>query len=190
MNILLDLLAEGDLRSDGWANDVVRDVRANPELLDLLLEGLEAEDKSVRGHTADALEKLSRTHPEWLAPHLAVVLDRALRDPVAMVRWHLAMILGTLGALGRDTESMVAVLCELLSDCSAFVKSWALAGLAQIGCQDLSWKGEIVPLVGPLLNDRSIAVRTRAAKALAALEGRAPMPEGWVKCEQLKRGST
>jgi HEAT repeat protein len=188
MNIVLDLLREGDLRTDGLANDVVREVRANPGLLELLMEGLESADGAVRGHTADALEKVSRTHPLLLARHLPLLIEQALGDPVAMVRWHLAMILGTLGALGQSTEVIVSALCDLVSDRSAFVRSWALAGLAQIGCQIPAWKGEMVPFVGPLLNDRSIAVRTRAAKALAALEGRAPMPEGWVKCQLLKEG--
>jgi len=187
VNIVLDRLRAGDLRTDGEANEVVRDVLAHRGFFDLLWEGLSVEDDPLRGHTADALEKVSRVEPEWFLPLIPPLIERAIQDPLAMVRWHLAMILGTLGALGHQTEDVVAALLDLLSDRSAFVKSWALASLALIGREHPELCGEIVPPIGTLLNDRSIAVRVRASKALAALEGRAEMPEGWVKCEALQR---
>jgi HEAT repeat protein len=187
MNIVLDRLRAGDLRTDGEANEVVRDVLAHRGFFELLWEGLSAEEDALRGHTADALEKVSRAEPEWYLPLIPSIIEKALRDPVAMVRWHLAMILGTLGALGHQTEDVVAALLELLCDRSAFVKSWSIASLALIGREHPELCVEIIPQVVSLLNDRSIAVRVRADKALAALEGRAEMPAGWVKCEALQQ---
>lgn len=187
MNMVLDWLRAGDLRSDGDANEVVREVIAHPELFELLLEGLEVADDVVRGHSADALEKVSRSHPEMLAPHVRQLIKVAAEDRVAMVRWHLAMILGTLAALGYDTEPITAALIELLNDRSAFVKSWAIASLAIIGREHSQLGRDIVPAIAVLRNDRSIAVRTRVEKALAFLEWGAPMPEGWVKAQALRR---
>lgn len=187
VNIILERLRAGDLRTDGAANEVVRDVLAHRGFFELLWEGLNAEDDPLRGHTADALEKVSRAEPEWFLPIVPCLIEKALQDRVAMVRWHLAMILGTLAALGHQTEDIVAALFELLSDRSAFVKSWAIASLALIGREHPELCGEIIPQVGSLLNDRSMAVRVRASKALASLEGRAEMPEGWVKCQALRR---
>ena len=187
MNIVLDMLSGGDLRSDGEANEVVRQVLAHPQLLELLLEGLGSPDNVVRGRTADALEKVSRSRPGLLMPHSSQLMRQAMDDGVAMVRWHLAMILGTLAALGHRADPILAVLAELLGDRSAFVRSWAIASLAIIGCRHPHLKGEIIPHIGALRSDGKIAVRTRAAKALAALEGRADMPAGWVKCPALQR---
>lgn len=58
-----ELLALGDLRSDGFANEVVRIVSENLELRPALMEALASGDPVVRGHAADALEKLARQHP-------------------------------------------------------------------------------------------------------------------------------
>jgi HEAT repeat protein len=187
MNMLLDWLRGGDLRSDGDANEAVREVIAHPQLFEWLLEGLQASEDVVRGRTADALEKVSRSHPELLAPHLAQLIELATSDSVAMVRWHLAMILGTLGALGHRTERITSTLIELLADRSAFVKSWAIASLALVGREHPQFKGEIIPALGALRNDRSIAVRARVSKALAFLERGVPIPEGWTKCRALRR---
>ncbi len=186
MNIVLDMLSGGDLRSDGQANEVVREVLAHPQLLELLLDGLESPDDVVRGHTADALEKVSRSRPELLMPRSSQLLQQAIDDGVAVVRWHLAMVLGTLAALGHRTDEIVAVLLELLADRSAFVRSWAIASLSIIAREHPHLKGEIIPPIGALRSDRRIAVRTRAEKALAALEGRTAMPPGWVKCAALR----
>jgi HEAT repeat protein len=186
MNIVLDMLSGGDLRSDGQANEVLHQVLAHPQLLELLLEGLESPDDVVRGRTADVLEKISRSYPEWLMPRSSQLLQQAADDGVAMVRWHLAMVLGTLAALGHRTIEILAVLLHLLGDRSAFVRSWAIATLAIIASVHPQLKGEIIPHIAALRSDRSIAVRTRVKKALAALEGRADMPPGWVKCAALR----
>jgi HEAT repeat protein len=185
--MVLDWLRSGDLRSDGEANEVVREVIAHPQLFELLLEGLQASDNVVRGHTADALEKVSRSRPEVLAPHVALLAELAASDPVAMVRWHLAMILGTLGALGHYTERITSALLDLLNDRSAFVKSWAIASLALIAREYPRLTGEVIAAIGALRNDHSIAVRTRVSKALAFLERGVPMPEGWCKSKELKQ---
>jgi HEAT repeat protein len=187
MNIIVDRLSLGDLRSDGDANDVVADVLAHPELFELLLEGLDSRDDAVRGHAADALEKVSRVHPDWLAPYLSLLTGLALEDPVAMVRWHLAMVLGTLAVWGPDVELIVPVLSDLLDDRSAFVRSWAIAMLTWIGTERPEWRGEIVPRIGDLRADRSVAVRGRVGKALQALQQGVPMPVGWVKANWAKR---
>ena len=92
-NQLLDTLSGGDLRSDGMANEIVL---ANEELFEDLYDGLGEEDEVVRGRTADALEKVARSRPDLLLDHLQDLIRTAHSDPIAMVRWHLAMILGHL----------------------------------------------------------------------------------------------
>jgi hypothetical protein len=64
MNDLLRLLTGGDLRSDGQANEVADFVMANPSRLNDLLDGLQDINDVVRGRTAHAIERISRTHPE------------------------------------------------------------------------------------------------------------------------------
>ena len=67
MNEILQWLAGGDLRSDGMANEAAEVILENPELIEELFEGLSSADEVVRGRTADALEKVGRTKPAFLA---------------------------------------------------------------------------------------------------------------------------
>jgi HEAT repeat protein len=186
MNELLTLLSGGDLRSDGLAEEVADAVLLNPKLFDQLMAGLELSDDVVRGRSTDALERISRTSPEYLLPYLARLIRLSQEDKVAMVRWHLAMIFGNLSFFPEITDDLVAVLFDQLADPSAFVKSWAVASLAIIGKGYLERRGEILDQIARLRNDGSIAVRTRANKALTALENdEIPLPNGWIKSRRL-----
>ena len=133
MNQLLEWLKSGNLTSDGASNEVVRFVKADLNLLDDLVEGLKVDDGVVRGHTADALEKLARSNPERVNKYLPILLQSAEEDNVPMVRWHIAMILGYLSIFQDQVDEITNTLIDLLSDQSVFTKSWAIASLCIIG---------------------------------------------------------
>ncbi len=179
---ILRWLAEGDLRSDGLARQVADLVVANPAMWDDLLEALFAGDEVVRGHAADAVERVSRVQPALLTsiiPHLARV---ARRDPVPMVRWHLAMVLGNLANEKSNAATCARTLLALLEDPSPFVRSWAISGLCQVARIFPARSGRILAAIALRTADPSIAVRHRAAKALSVLsDPRRPLPSTWVK---------
>lgn len=179
MNELLKKLTGGDLRSDGRANDVAEKVMKTPLLLPLLIEGLTEADDVVRGRTAHAVEKISRKMPEVVQPYTDILIALALKDELPMVKWHLAMIFGNIIS-EEKIDKMVSILIQLLKDESVFVKSWAIVSLCIIGQQ---YKGNhtIIEHIKLLQEDESIAVRTKAKKALAVLEGEEPLPAGWCK---------
>ena len=70
------------------------------------MEALVYSDPSVRGHAADALEKVSRTCPRQVIAFLPRIVNSALNDKVAMVRWHLAMVLGHLSLVLQDISEV------------------------------------------------------------------------------------
>lgn len=185
MNELVSLLAGGDLRSDGRGDEVADEVTQNPALYPLLLEGLDEENDVVRGRTAHALERVSRTRPELLLPYLSQLIVLSFEDELPMVRWHLAMIFGNLSLFPGETDRLVEALYALLGDESVFVRSWAIASLCLIGRDYLARRGEIVGRIVPLAQDPSIAIRTRAKKALTVLEDGAPFPAGWQKSQRI-----
>lgn len=186
MNQLLEWLKVGDLTSDGAANEVVRFVRADLRLLDDLIEGLTVVEEVVRGHTADALEKLARSYPEHLLHYLPLLIRTAKEDPIPMVRWHMAMILGHLSMFSEYVEEMVAVLTELLHDKSTFTISWAIVSLCILARQYPQILDRIVNAIAPLKNSSSIAIRSKVRKALAILiDEHALFPKGWVKSSHL-----
>ena len=187
MNELLVRLAGGDLRSDGDADWVADDVLRNPGRFPQLFEGLEVSDDVVRGRTAHALERVSRSRPELLYPHLSQLIDAAHEDAVPMVRWHIAMIFGNLAMVKERADVIIAVLFHLLADDSAFVKSWAISSLTIYGKLYPERCESILDGIVPLQGDASAAVRNRAFKAVRALEADGnKIPPGWVKSSRVK----
>ena len=177
-----DWLAVGDLRSDGLAPQVADLVVENPVLLPDLLDALANGSDIARGHAADALERVSRLHPAWISSYLGQLLSQATGDPLPMVRWHLAMLLGNLGIAGFYDQRLTRTLVVLLDDRSNFVKSWAISSLCLFGRQVPENRALILESIAPLQQDASIAVRHRAHKAMELLMNLDQQPPpGWVK---------
>lgn len=182
MNTIITWLTAGDLRTDGAANEVAGLVAANPDLLPDLIAALEVPEGPIRGRAADALEKVARTQGAHVLPYLDQVIDRARRDRVPMVRWHMAMILGHLHPPPEQDEAVRAALVHLLGDRSAITRSWAVVSLCLLAQRRPDWAEEIMALLQPLQADESKAVRTRVRKALACLlEPGVALPAGWDK---------
>jgi hypothetical protein len=177
-----EILAVGNTRSDGLANEVVRLVLANPVLLPELVQELESGNANVRAHAADALEKVARVLPEDVGTHLSTIAAKAKVDEVPMVRWHLAMVLEHTCRSADAAEGVVQTLCTLLGDRSPFVRSWAVSGLAVLARRSLAALPSLVRAIAPLASDPSAAVAKRARTALQVLtDPEFPLPSSWEK---------
>ncbi|MBU6997596.1 MAG: HEAT repeat domain-containing protein [Theionarchaea archaeon] len=181
MNELLEKLRGGDLRSDGRANEVVKDVLESRHLLPMVIQGLDEPDDVVRRRTADALEKISRIAPELLKEFMRKLTDLMVHDDVPMVRWHLVMICGNVELSHEEAQEVVSVLVHLLQDRSTFVRSWTVATLCILGLKHEGNRREITERIRTLTDDESIAVRSRVARALDVLEFKSDVPAGWRK---------
>jgi HEAT repeat protein len=182
MNELLELLSGGTLQSDGRANKVANEVIRHPERLAELVEGLKDQDDVIRGRTAHALERISRSHPQMVFPLLPHIYDMAIHDSVPMVRWHMVMILANAGLPAGELEKAISVLLQALDDSSVFVKSWAIVSLTILGRRQRSFRILIIDRFVKLQNDKSIAIRSKIRKALDILVNeRIPIPPGWIK---------
>jgi HEAT repeat protein len=178
--------SDGGLRSDGLADQVAAFVLEYPPALEDLLDGLVSPNEVVRGRSADALEKVAREQSDWLVPHLPALIQATQTDSVAMVSMHLAMLLGHLVACGEMIDLIEAALFDLLSGHGAFTSSWAITSLCILARRYPDKESRIIQHIARLESDPSIAVRTRARKALAALgKPGTPLPKGWVKSRHL-----
>jgi len=186
MNEILEWLSGGDLRSDGLADEVSAAVLQNPGLFDDLYAGLSESDAVIRGRTADALEKISRQRPDLIATHLPEIVDLSRSDQVPMVKMHLAMIFGHLALYEDLIDILQSTLLDLLEAESVFAKSWAIVSLCIIGRIYPQKSDRIVNHISQLQGDSSIAIRSRAGKALIILTNpSASFPKGWIKCEMI-----
>ncbi len=188
MNEILNWLSSGDLRGDGIADQVVEMVLRDPHLLDDLIEGLKHEDDIIRGHSADALEKLARDIPHEVLLHLPVLLDIASHDTLSVVQMHLAMLMGHMAYDLDYTDEIVDALLTLSCSKSAFARSWAISSLCIVA---RLYPQHLLPLtqrIADLQNDESAAIRTRVRYALDLLTNpSAPFPKGWVKSETIQK---
>jgi HEAT repeat protein len=183
---LVDWLADGDLRSDGFADEAAEFILQNPELIDELLSALDHRDPVVRGHAADALEKVGRTRPDLIKPVCDSLIARTEQPEPAAVRMHLSMIFGHLAVYPELHQKLLDVLLELLEGPGVFSRSWAISSLCIIGRLEPDARGLILDRLSRTANDSSIAIRTRTRKAIALLtDDSRDFPPGWVKSEQL-----
>jgi HEAT repeat protein len=151
-------------------------------LWDDLLQALFHGGDIVRGHAADAVERVSRRQPGLLRASVHDLASQARRDPVPMVRWHLAMVLANLAYEKSLAAECTQTMLALLEDGSPFVRSWAISGLCQVGRLYPARGARVLSAIARLKDDPSIAVRHRAAKAVSVLtDPRHPLPTTWVK---------
>jgi hypothetical protein len=186
MNSILEMLAGGDLRSDGMGTEVADLVLKNPYLFEDLLDGLKNSDDVIRGRTSHALEMVSRHQPELVKSHIPWIIICAKNDNLAMVRWHLAMTLGNLALYEEDADAMFECLLDLIKDRRVFVISWAIVSLCIFGRLYPKTVRASLIVISPLQNDRSIAIRSKAGKAVNLLtHDKSPFPAGWIKGSHL-----
>lgn len=182
MNQVLRWLAGGDLRSDGMSNEAAGFILGHMQFFEDLYAGLHEDNETIRGRAADALEKVARQRPDVFVGRLDDLVRIARHDPVPMVRWHLAMILGHLAADGWRADDLKRTLLSMLADSSAFVRSWAISSLCILGRNHPRMRSQILKRLAPLQRDASIAVRSRVRNAMTLLlDQDAPFPKGWIK---------
>jgi HEAT repeat protein len=187
MNQILQWLSGGDLRSDGMSNEAAEFILENPQLFDELFDGLKSENDVIRSRTADALEKVARGKPELFINRLPELINSAKNDQVAMVKMHLAMILGHLVVCDEKIEEIVSALLILLGDESAFTRSWSIVSLCILGKKYPSKSKNIFESIARYQTDSSIAIRTRVRKAIELLVNEdAKFPKGWIKSTHLQ----
>ena len=165
MSSLLRKLEGGDLRSIGRANEVATLVLRSPELLSELFDGLFVDDPSVSARAADALEKVSAKHPEWLQPYRGRLLDDVARINQKEVRWHVAQIIGRLQLSSRQRVKAVKILRKFLEESdSQIVKVSALQALADLAKQDPGLRAAVAGLARRALRSGSPSLKARARK--------------------------
>jgi hypothetical protein len=169
------MLAGGDRRSIGRANEVVDLVRREPKRVDVLCNCLWDTDACVRMRAADALEKLSREKAEFLQPYRKQLLRLLGETDQREVRWHLAMIIPRLRLTVAQCQRATDLLLLYLEDKSSIVKTCAMEGLAQLAAQHKGLRPMVLNLLRasvvrgtPAMRARGRILLQRAAASLTA----------------------
>jgi hypothetical protein len=166
---VLHMLGGGDRRSIGRSNHVLAVIRRRPALFPALIGGMHHADARVRMRAADAVEKLTVTHPEWLRPFKVELIKLAARAKQQELRWHLAQMLPRLELSKRDRAIVVAVLRRYLRDKSRIVKTFAMQSLTDLAMQDPKLTNLVRPFISSLTRTGSPSMKSRGRKLLLQL---------------------
>ncbi len=164
--VLIRLLSSADRRTVAGVDDAIARVERDPSLFRVLVRGVGNKSDVVRMRCADAIEKLSRTHAEWLKPHRAALL-RAARVPQPEIRWHMAQLMPRMGLTPAQRAEAYEILLDYLADKSSIVKTFAMQGLADLSEQDPRLLKRTMPLLEKLARTGTPAMRARGKRLLA-----------------------
>jgi HEAT repeat protein len=131
--------------------------------------GLLNPDGVVRLRCADAIEKVSHVHTDWLRPYTEFFLEQAGQTQQE-VRWHMAQIIPRLSLTRSQRTQAIRRLRGYLNDPSVIVRVSALQALAELSERDSRLRQEIVPLIKRVMTKGSAAVRARGKKLLGELQ--------------------
>jgi hypothetical protein len=178
---ILRKLEGGDRRSIGRSNEVVAEVLAERKLFSDLFAGLSFDDPVVRARAADAVEKISAIHPEYLRPYRATLVGELARCEQKEVRWHVAQMLPRLRWNVRERQEVCDILTGYLRDSSSIVKTFAMQALADITTQ----APELCPVVLRQLQKLTVhgtpAMRARGRKLIEELSDSTGRPARGAK---------
>lgn len=169
-NTILRMLAGGDRRSIRQANRVAALASADRAVFRLLIEALWHDDRLVRMRAADALEKASAAHKQWLQPFKKALLSLLDEASDRELRWHLAQIVPRLELSPHERRGAAASLQTYLEDSSSIVRTFAMQALADLAEQDESLRPEVVDLVRFSVRTGTPAMRARGRALLARLD--------------------
>jgi hypothetical protein len=169
MKDLLRPLQGGDRRSIRGVAEVVSRVLANPSLFAEVFNGISDADALVRMRCADAVEKITLRHPEYLNPHKQSIIELAQTAEQKEVRWHLAQLLSRLELNGPQRRRVVQILERYLTDRSSIVKTFAMQTLADIAVRDADLRDSIVKQLETLTRTGTPAMKSRGRKLLASM---------------------
>ena len=166
---LLLRLTGGDRRSIGQAGAVAAAVLLDPHGFDSLWRGLGHADALVRMRAADALEKVTRRQPAWLAPYKAEFLALLADAEQKEVRWHLAQMAPRLPLDEAERDFVLSLLKCHLNDRGSIVKTCAMQAIAELSADCPRRRAEAVALIESLIPRGTPAMKARGRKLLARL---------------------
>lgn len=164
MHDILSILEEGDLRSIGRVHEVLAMVEDQPELFSEVVQAMTQNDPGIRMRASDAVEKITRTKPDFLQPHKAVVIEAVLESDQQEVRWHLAQIVPRLTLSPKEHTVVIKELFSYLKDPSKIVQTNTLQALVDLAWDDDDLFNKVRVEVERMVDEGSPAVSNRAMK--------------------------
>jgi TPR repeat protein len=166
------LTVGGKTNSLGRVDEVIQLALSDTTRLDELYACLFSDDAWVRMRAADALEKICRVHPDWIAPYIDKFQGDLAVSTQPSIQWHIAQIYRQVRLTPQQKQIAINWLEALLATTSV---DWIVAANAMetlhMFVQDGSVsKTELRRLATIQQRHHAKSVVRRASKLLAALD--------------------
>ncbi len=165
------LMVGGKTNSLGRAKEIIEIVLSDKSQLDELYDCLFHDDAWARMRAADAIEKVCRTHPEWLEPYIDKFLTELTPSRQPSIQWHLAEIFGEVSLTKAQRQRTIDWMKGLLSseDTDWIVAANSMKTLAMFTKDGVIPKLQMIELLKIQQKHKSKAVVRRATKLLEEL---------------------
>ena len=161
---IVSKLRGGDRRSIGKVAEVVSAVHKKPDLFKDLVSGLFDKDPLVRMRAADAMEKVSLDHPEFLRPFKGKLFQLAKVTRQQELRWHLAQMIPRLKLTPKETGTAKDIFFGYLEDKSKIVVTFSMQALADLAIKEADVSTRVIRAIEKLAITGSPAIQSRGKK--------------------------
>lgn len=169
MHPLLEKLNHGDKRMILGVDEVIQDVLKDNSLFPILINGINHENHLVAMRCADAVEKLTVDHPEWLTAFKPNLIGYIPRIKQKEIRWHLCQIIPRLPLTKKERIDLIEVFQSYLKDKSKIVVTFTMQAMVDLTGRYEKLKSEVLPIIRKLTKEGSPAMRSRGEKLLKKL---------------------
>lgn len=167
---MLQKLRGDDLRSIGKADEVVQDILNDPSLFKEVFEGMLNKDPVIRMRSADAIEKVSVKHPEYLQPFKSKLINHVSKIEQQEVRWHVAQMFSYIETSKIERNKIIKILLSyIVTDESKIVKTFSMQTLADFAEKDEQIKPRRINMIKGVIKNGSPAIISRGKKLLKQL---------------------
>jgi len=141
---LLEKLSGGDLRSIGKADLIVNEIQSQNDF-DILFNCLHSDDRLIVMRAADAVEKITIKHVDYLSGHKEEILAFCKCADNIEFKWHLALLLPRLSFSENEHAYVLETLSSWLLDPkeSKIVRVNSMQALFELSKQDLTAKEKL-----------------------------------------------
>ena len=163
---LKEKLSGGDLRSIGEANKVVDEIDSQ-DGFNSLFHFLYEKDRLIVMRAADAIEKITLIHPEYLNQHKDEIVDFCLSETANIeFKWHLALLLSRLSLSIKEQDMVFEILKKWVLNPkeSKIVRANALQSLYELSKKNETFKKDFSSIVGIVEKENVPSLNARIKK--------------------------
>ncbi|MFT8425145.1 MAG: hypothetical protein ABF682_02455 [Liquorilactobacillus sp.] len=166
---LREKLSGGDLRSIGEANLVIGDIKNQSEF-DILFQYLYDNERLIVMRAADAIEKISLTHSEYLYSHKIDIINLCSSATDIELKWHLALLISRPSLLVSEQTIAFNILKKWAINPkeSRIVRVNAIQSLYELSKQNSSFKTGFSSIINIVQEENIASIDARIRKILTS----------------------